>query len=267
MINDITAGEHSKKLIRFAILLARKKLGDKATIENIRKDLQNSKNDTIRFIHSYITKTADEIKEVFQETTFRELSEFALWLAYNHPDLRVILFSSLKSFFRFEVDYTFEDSKLSKIDLFLIKQLIKYAANESKVWHVNDTLEDNMKYISHPTFKFLLTVITTQFDSYNEENLKSFLRLITLGIWAVYRDTGYIDPACWMIYKISNNQLRKTLKNDFLQPSQWYVNLWYEGKKLTSEKRKKGEIPVYEFSTLERRCVPSKQFADLKRRY
>lgn len=267
MANDITSGEHSKKLIRFAVGLARKKLGKKASIENIRDDLQNSQNDTIRFVNKYITKASDEIKQKFQEDTFRELSEFALWLTYNHPDLRIILFNFLEKFLRFEVDWTFEDAKLSRIDLFIINQVVKYTSNQSKTWKINDVLEENMKHVAHPTFKFILDTIKSQFNNYENDEFKtSLLRLIILGVWSIYRDTGYIDPACWVIYKISNNEIREMTKNDFLQPKLWYVNLWHDGMELSKEKQKKGEISVYEHSKLERRCVPTKQFADLNKK-
>ena len=87
---DIAPADRSKKIIRFALWYARKKLAEGKTKDEISYDMQHCGNPIIRRIYNKINEGLDEIKEEPQRNRTKEVAEFFLWIlnkdtAYRQP--------------------------------------------------------------------------------------------------------------------------------------------------------------------------------------
>jgi len=93
---DILSGEKSKKYIRLAVWMLRKKLGEDATPAKVNIDLAHSANPVVQFLCGLIGDASQEIKEDYQRNTVRELGELLLWILGKDTGYRDILWWTLK---------------------------------------------------------------------------------------------------------------------------------------------------------------------------
>lgn len=89
---DILSAEKTKKYIRAATWLLRKKLGETATTDNVHSDMANCGNEAFAVITQLLNIAADNIKEPYQEKTVRELGELVLWILYKDTAYRDVVF-------------------------------------------------------------------------------------------------------------------------------------------------------------------------------
>lgn len=90
---DILAAEKPKKLIRLAVWLLRKKLGDAGHGYAIHHDMIHSANPVMKYLTEKINKASENITdEEYQRNTVRELSELALWIVSKDTGYRDIFF-------------------------------------------------------------------------------------------------------------------------------------------------------------------------------
>ena len=87
---DIMADGKSKKYIRAATYLLRKKLH--TDIETMHEDLIHSGNPAVALVVSELNKAASEVKEAYQQKTVRELGELLLWIVTHDTAYRDIIF-------------------------------------------------------------------------------------------------------------------------------------------------------------------------------
>ena len=89
---DIIMSEREKKLIRLAVWLLRKKLGEEGTAAQIHDDMRYCGNAAIAKITKIINESADLCKGKFQKDTMNELSELGLWVCYKDTAYRDAFF-------------------------------------------------------------------------------------------------------------------------------------------------------------------------------
>lgn len=90
---DIMGGEKPKKLIRLAVWLFRKKLGEGGTGAAIHEDMIHSANPALRYLTEKINEASVNITdEEYQQNTVRELGELALWILGKDTGYQDIFF-------------------------------------------------------------------------------------------------------------------------------------------------------------------------------
>ena len=67
-------------------------------------------------------------------------------------------------------------------------------------------------------------------------------------LWAVYRDTAYVNPFFYILVNLlrQTNEILPVAEKYYKDPKDWYVNRWNNVKANTSEQKRKGEIPDIE---------------------
>ena len=90
---DILAGEKPKKLIRLAVWMLRKKLGDAGSGAAIHHDMIHSANPVMKYLTEKINEASEHITdEEYQRNTVRELGELALWIMGKDTGYRDIFY-------------------------------------------------------------------------------------------------------------------------------------------------------------------------------
>jgi len=85
--------EKHKKLIRLAIWLLRKKLGDAGSGANIHFDVTHSGNPVTQYLAKKINEASEMILyEEYQRNTVRELGELLLWIVSKDTGYRDVFF-------------------------------------------------------------------------------------------------------------------------------------------------------------------------------
>jgi len=87
---DVLFGEYSKKIIRLAAKLVRKKLKVDAMV--VDSDLKSSKNAAVRAVNTVLLAGGNQIKEKYQRETVKELGQLGLWVVYKDTAYRDVFF-------------------------------------------------------------------------------------------------------------------------------------------------------------------------------
>ena len=120
---------------------------------------------------------------------------------------------------------------------------------------------------SNDAVSFIHSVVSSTLDAeldYKEHN--RLMPMFEFLLYILYLDTAYRDPFFWILNEISRDELKDVIAEHVSIPHDWYVNVWVRSKALTAEQKKKGLIPQYAHSVVERRMVPTKQSYDLKQK-
>ena len=120
---DITPADKDKKIIRFALWYARKKLAEGRNKDQISRDMKYCGNPVIRQLMEKIINGLDEIKSEPQRNRTRELVEFFMWVLYKDTAYRQPFFYILKSILDNQKE--------------IFKDLDKYVVKPGK-WYVNN---------------------------------------------------------------------------------------------------------------------------------
>jgi len=101
---DILSGEKSKKYIRLAVWMLRKKLGKQG--KDIHYDMINASNPVMQLLVSIVNRASEEIKhEEYQRNTVRELGELGLWIVGKDTAYRPVLFWIIKQILDHEEEF------------------------------------------------------------------------------------------------------------------------------------------------------------------
>lgn len=80
---DIMHANLQKKYIQLGIKLLRRKLGESASVEGVKSDLENCGNPVFARIYKTMIETSSEIKGNWQRKTVEEIGGLLLWILYR----------------------------------------------------------------------------------------------------------------------------------------------------------------------------------------
>ena len=78
-------------------------------------------------------------------------------------------------------------------------------------------------------------------------------------LWIMYKDTAYRQIFFWFMKQLMDDKenLMPMIEKYYVEPEDWYVNIWSEGKDKTDKQRAEGKIGKHELSEEEKYFVPS----------
>jgi len=260
---DIIYLEREKGIIRYAIDSAKSKLKMLDAVESFNY-LNNHPNIEIRELIKTITYAADHIKTKYHQEYIKEIMSISLAVMCKDEQFCKILSESLSLIKDYNVDIK-QVGKLTKLDKIILKIAMKTAytfmlEKDDHTKKLSILLSDANNTIINYLYNEIVTILNEEYD---EKDSKMYIRFFEIGLYVLYQDTAYFDPFMWILDKVSCDKIRKIIKPFVKSPELWYCNIWVDSMALTSEQRKKGIIPQYEHSIVERRMVASKQISDL----
>jgi hypothetical protein len=88
-------------------------------------------------------------------------------------------------------------------------------------------------------------------SNYQKRMVKDYGRL---ALWILTKDTAYRDEFFWMLYNLLQNAdvILPLVKPYVKDPSEWYPNVWVDGKEKSRELRKQNRIPDFAMSLTEK---------------
>jgi hypothetical protein len=117
---DIYQSHEHKKTLRAATWLLRKKLGKTAEADAIHSDLTHCGNAAVQLIVELLNNASDEITELYQKNTVKQLGELLIWIIYKDTAYRDPLFWML---------YQLGNDT--------VKDLVRPYVKEPEDWYVN----------------------------------------------------------------------------------------------------------------------------------
>ena len=127
---DIRIAEYEKRIALLGLNLFRKKIGKKASVENISEFLRTSKNEGILELLDLVDFVVEHTANKWQQKITKEYMEFGLFLTLNHPELRKGLNGLLKQFTKHkDVEIDLKPC-ISKIDVFILEHVLKYVVKQ-----------------------------------------------------------------------------------------------------------------------------------------
>lgn len=123
-------------------------------------------------------------------------------------------------------------------------------------------INQDLRHCQNQAVRALHTILCAGFNQVTRKHQRETTReLGEFGLWVLYKDTAYRDMFFWIVYQMLKraDKLLPLIEPYVKPPEEWQPNLWDESKKLTQEKRKKGELPDYMKSMEETVFTPSIQ--------
>jgi len=257
---DIRFSEHEKRIITLSVSLFRKKIGKKASVENISSYLRSSKDEGFLSILNTIDFIVDNTKGKYQGRHIKEYIEFALFLAVNHPEMRKGLNGIIKTYTKYpdscidlEPCLGFTDRHISEyIFKYMFKKFNERVAFRAIIIESNDTPNKIARYYLD-NLEIALADVT-------DEYMHKALGLISwLALFIAINDTAYRHQFYYAVNKLGNLKLHE-LSNDFyFEPKDWYINMYEEGVADSKKKWAENSIPRHHNSLIEQPCVIKKQ--------
>ena len=257
---DIRFSEHEKRIVTLGTSLFRKKIGKKASVENVSKYLRGSKNKGFLEMLDVLDFIVDNTTGSHQKRHVKEYVEFALFLAINHPEMRKGLEGMIKTYTKYPDSKIDLKPCLSRTDKFILEHVIKYifkkfnerVSFKAIVIESNDSPNKIARY-------FLSNLETALIDVKDDFIHKSIGLLSWLGLWIAINDTAYRHQFYYAVNKVGNEKLHE-LSNDFyFEPEDWYINVYTYGVADTRKQWEENVIPRHENSVIESPCVVPKQ--------
>lgn len=87
---DVIFGEYSKKIIRLAAKLVRKKL--KVDTVVVDSDLRSNQNHAVKAINTVLLAGANQLKPKYQRDTIKQLGQLGLWIVTKDTAYRDVFF-------------------------------------------------------------------------------------------------------------------------------------------------------------------------------
>jgi len=154
-----------------------------------------------------------------------------------------------------------KEKRIVRIAIALVRKKLGKSASAKEI-------AEEMKTCANDGVREIAAIIRDNASKVEPEFQRKTMEEITLlGLWVALHDTGYRDMFFATLDDILKNAvaLRKMIRPFVKKPKDWYPNIWFNSKKLTSKLRKEGKISEYEHSIVERQCVPSKHRYDLEK--
>lgn len=252
---NIEASHREKQIMMFAVAVLRKKLGQRASVENIHNELISSNNKAISELVKQMYKTVGYMKTTHQPQIITEYGELAIWIAYHSKTFEPLLEKCCNALTKYTYDNTTKQTyTLSYVEEKLIKIGLHYINKELHKFFTFDEIKKEINTEINPAIIYLQNELR---DIIGIEN-KELIEIMELMLWFATHDTAYRDAFFWNINKIGNKQLRELSLPYVIEPSLWYGNLWVDSKELTVKQRASGEIPSYALSMPESLCRPNR---------
>lgn len=143
-----------------------------------------------------------------------------------------------------------------KIIRMIVNHGYKYLGTDKEV------ISEDLEYCPNPVFSVMNKIITNATSKLKAPHQKRIIETYAqFGLWVLYKDTGYRDPAIYIIWKLLKNadKLLPIIENQVKSPEEWYANLWVNSKEESKRLRTEGKIPNFGKSPQEALFTPSIQ--------
>lgn len=257
---DIRLSEHEKRIVKLGMILFRKKIGKKASKENISKYLRQSKNKEFNEFLGLIDHVSENTKSSWQRLVSKEYTEFALFLAINHPKLRKGLLGLLKTFTKYkniEIDI---EPCLGKLDKYMLEHVLKYIVKHFSSRRTYSAIMSESLTSINAIAQYFMSNIDKALVGVNDDFMQRALKTFAwFGVWVGVNDTAYRHQFYYMLNKCGNEQIMKLSEKYYREPDAWFINLYQEGVDETRKLWDKNKIPHHKTSLLEAPCVVKNQ--------
>lgn len=262
---DIRLSQREKRMIRLGKSLLCKKLGTKSSPENIHKYLLSSKCDAIVDLVKLINFVSDNTKSYHQSIHVKEYGEFALYIAINHPDFRVMLEGLLSKFSKYNNVKIDLKPNITKIDLLVLNLGLKYIINKmSERQTYTMILNESTSSINKFARYFLSNADDAVKELKNTYLLGIAKSLIWIAIWIGINDTAYRHQFYYALYEIGNSDIKKISEEFYHKPNDWFINIYQEGRDETIKAWENNELPKHKVSIIEEPCILELQTKKVK---
>ena len=263
---DITYLEREKK-ITMCLMQA---VADRISVLNSQKCyrylLNHPDTDIVNLI-KIVHKAADHMQVEWHRDLIKDTMNVALAVCCRNEQYVKMLSKILSSIYGRDVNISCH-KKFGMVDSALLAILMKVTNKLLKQSSYSiDEIHDILKSCTNGTVSFIHDESDKAMkEVLDEKEYDIIIPFFETMLYILYQDTAYRDPFFWILDKIARPELRKLIKPYVKLPKEWYVNIWFNSVKLTDEQQKKGIIPNYEHSLVERRMVPTKQNFDLNKK-
>lgn len=124
-------------------------------------------------------------------------------------------------------------------------------------------ISDEMSTCGNPVIRRLKRVVDKCADYIKEDWQTQMVKEFggEFALWIAYKDTAYRQPFMWMLKQMLDmkDELYPLVMKYYVEPEDWYVNIWHESKNKTKRDRETGVISGNDKSELEKYFVPSIQ--------
>lgn len=229
--------------------------------------LINHPNAEIVNLINTVYKAADAINNGWQRKMIKNMTSVGLTICCRHDKYSKILSNIMTHIYGYNMEIE-KNNSFNIVEKTMLKILLKTSDNILKQrTHSLDMAHELLSDCSNDAISFIHSIISDAMkNELNEKEYNRSIQLFELLLYTLYLDTAYRDPTFWILNEISRKSLQNIIARYVKKPDDWYVNVWVRSKKLTAEQIKKGLIPPYAHSIVERRMVPAKQTYDLNKK-
>jgi len=263
---DIMMSEYEKRVIRLGINLFRKKIGKKASKENISKYLRQTKEPALLEFLETIDFLVDNTKSSYQSKYSKEIAEFALFLAVNNEQFKLALEGCLSTFTSHKKVKIDLKPCLGKVDSFLLEHFIKYIVKKISERPTYRAILSESYTTRNKLASYIVQNVDLALDNVTEDFMHRVARtFIWFGTWVGINDTAYRHQFYYVINKIGNPEISEIASEFTYPPEKWYINIYQEGQDETRALYAENKIPRHESSLLEEPCVIKKQAEKIRK--
>jgi len=263
---DVMMSEHEKRIIRLGINLFRKKIGKKASKENISAYLRETKEPALIDLFKQLDFVTDNTIANYQKKYMPELFEFMLFLAVNNEQLKIAFEGLLTRFTKYEKVKIDLKPCLSRTDSFLLEHLIRYLIKKLSERPTYAAILSESYSTRNQLALYILKNVDMGLigmkDDFMHRVAKTF---IWFGTWVGTNDTAYRHQFYYLINKIGNPEISDIALEFTFPPKKWYINVYQEGVNASKKLYAENTIPRHESSLLEEPCVVKKQAETIKK--